>query len=155
MLTTPKRRFVFGTLMALVMVYGMEVYNGFLRGQGSSAFAVHLLEYLGILAIVMVLQAFVGGPLAHKLVRYFTGGAPNRFWHMPVFTVLVMCPSMSLIVTMLFHPIGYETPALWLTTFAYYLPMAFAWQMLVAGPLVRAICHRLFAPMALGRSAAQ
>lgn len=155
MLSTPSRRFTFGTLMAIVMVYGMETYNGLLRGLGTASFAIHIAEFVGILAIVMLVQAYIGGPIAHKLVHYFTGGAPSRFWHMPVFTVLVMCPIMSLIVTLLFQPIGLGTPVLWLQAFARNLPMAFAWQMLVAGPLVRTFCHRLFAPITLDRSTAQ
>lgn len=86
--------------MALVMVYGMEVYNLALRNgvDGGAVLRVPVAELAGLSAIVIVLQEF-------------GGGLPQR-----------------------------SIDAVRLN-----LPMAFAWQILVAGPPVRLPFRSLFA----------
>ena len=59
-------------------------------------------------------------------------------------TVWLMCPTMSLIATLLFKSAGKEVIAVWLQTTVMNFPMAFFWQIFFAGPMVRAIFGKLF-----------
>ena len=59
-------------------------------------------------------------------------------------TVCLMCPSMSLIATLLFKNAGSQLVAVWLQTTAMNFPMAFFWQIFFAGPLVRAVFGLFF-----------
>ena len=62
-------RAVFGGMMALAMVYGMEVYNHALRSEtlSDSALCVAVDEMIVLTIIVMLQQELVGGPLARRL----------------------------------------------------------------------------------------
>lgn len=133
----PLQKLVFGALMALAMVYGMEVYNAALRsGLSGACFRVPWGELAGLCAVVMALEALVAGPVARKwaTARLGQGAAP-------VATVCCMCPLMSLVAVVLFKG---AVLAAWFRTFALNFPMALAWQLLVAGPAVRLAFAWLF-----------
>ena len=51
--------------------------------------------------------------------------------------VCLMCPTMSLIATLLFANAGNEFVAVWLQKLAFNFPMALFWQVFFAGPFVR------------------
>ena len=143
-------RAVFGGMMALAMVYGMEVYNQALRnGVDGSLLRVSAAELVGLSIIVIVLQELVGGPLARRLARFCVDprGLPPALMMMTVsvFTVFCMCPLMSLVTTLIFQGTGDGLMQRWLAAVRLNLPMAFAWQLLVAGPLVRLSFRALFA----------
>lgn len=55
--------------------------------------------------------------------------------------VCIMCPTMSLIATLLFKEPSFGT---WVHTFGCNMPMALIWQLLYCGPLVRLIFRTLF-----------
>lgn len=55
--------------------------------------------------------------------------------------VCIMCPTMSLVATLLFKQPSFGT---WVHTFGCNLPMAMLWQLLYCGPLVRLIFRALF-----------
>lgn len=62
-----------------------------------------------------------------------------------VFSVLFMCPMMSFVATILFKGAwGTEVIAVWLETTVKNFPMAFFWQLMFAGPLVRGIFGKIF-----------
>jgi hypothetical protein len=149
----PESRFeraVFGGMMALVMVYGMEVYNVALRHgvDGGAVWRVPLGELAGLSCIVMILQEFVGGPLARRLARLCvdprTAPPTLTMLSVSVFTVFCMCPLMSFVTTLLFQGAGEGLVQRWLAAFRLNLPMAFTWQVFVAGPLVRRSFRALF-----------
>ena len=66
-------------------------------------------------------------------------------------TVLIMCPTMSLVASLLFN-IGLgvapllQLPAIWAGTVIKNFPMALLWNLFAAGPLTRlifrAVCRR-------------
>ena len=64
-------------------------------------------------------------------------------------TVLVMCPSMSLMATIIFSmilggaPVG-QLPVIWVGTLIKNFPMAFFWNMFAAAPFTSWLCGRLF-----------
>lgn len=65
-------------------------------------------------------------------------------------TVAVMCPTMSLVATILFYGIlggtpVFQLPAVWVGTVLKNFPMAFFWNMFAASPFTRWAFRRLFA----------
>ena len=65
--------------------------------------------------------------------------------------VCIMCPTMSLIATLLFKEPSFGT---WVQTFGCNMPMALIWQLLFCGPLARLIFRTLFRrQLAAARSA--
>ena len=99
--------------------------------------------------IAFVIDFFIVGPLAKKIT--FSKFNPEQT--NPVFIILsisicsvwLMCPLMSLAATILFKG-GFqkEMISIWLQTTAFNYPMAAFWQLLVAGPFVRAIFGLMF-----------
>lgn len=59
-------------------------------------------------------------------------------------TVMVMCPSMSLITTALFTGIDAEFFARFLATLYRNLPWALLWQIFAAGPVTRGVFRAVF-----------
>ncbi len=55
--------------------------------------------------------------------------------------VCIMCPTMSLIATLLFKEPSFGT---WVQTWGLNMPMALIWQLLFSGPLTRVIFRALF-----------
>lgn len=148
----PKTKFqklIFGVMMAAVMVYGMEVYNASLRNGELSAqnFLVPVTEALIMGAIVIALETIITGPLARKLAFQFVDVQKNKeiviILAISVATVCLMCPLMSLTATILFNGIS-AVPELWPLTVARNFPMAFCWQLLIAGPTVRFVFRGMF-----------
>ena len=56
--------------------------------------------------------------------------------------VLMMCPLMSPVATLLFQYPGGQWPAIWVQTTILNFPMALLWQLFLAGPLVRSLFER-------------
>lgn len=148
----PKTKFqklIFGLMMAAAMVYGMEVYNASLRNGGLSAqnFLVPVTEALIMGAIVIILETILAGPLARKLAFQFVDAQRDKelviILAISVATVCIMCPLMSLTATILFNGIS-AVPELWPSTVAKNFPMAFCWQLLIAGPVVRFTFRGMF-----------
>ncbi|MCQ4636245.1 DUF2798 domain-containing protein [Anaerovorax odorimutans] len=149
----PKTKFqklIFGVMMALVMVYGMEVYNASLRNGGlsGSSFAVPIGEIAAMGVLVIVLESILAGPLARKIAFLIVDARDNReivvILAVSVATVCLMCPLMSLAATIIFHGFGSMMPITWLHTVLWNFPMAFCWQLLIAGPAVRFAFKRMF-----------
>lgn len=55
-----------------------------------------------------------------------------------------MCPLMSLAATILFKNAGNQFVAVWIQTTAMNFPVAFFWQLIYAGPIVRFIFRHIF-----------
>lgn len=137
---------LFTILMVFVMVYAMVCYNIALAtgGLSNSVFLMAFRELPVMMPIAFVLDLFIVGPIAKKITfSKFNAESTN-----PVFIILsisicsiwLMCPLMSLAATILFKG-GFhkEMISVWLQSAAFNYPMAAFWQLLVAGPLVRAV----------------
>lgn len=148
---TKLQKAVFSVLMAVVMVYAMELYNLAWQAGGlhNGLFLEVLPDLLPISLIVILLQSFIGGPLAQKLAFRLVKPGKDK----PIFitlavsacTVCLMCPMMSAVATVLFQHPGSQFLAVWLQTVARNFPMAFCWQIFFAGPLVRFVFRQIFA----------
>ena len=142
---------LFTILMVFVMVYAMVCYNIALAmgGLSNSVFLLAFHELPIMMPIAFVIDFFIVGPIAKKIT--FSKFNPEQT--NPVFIILsisicsvwLMCPLMSLAATILFKG-GFqkEMISIWLQTTAFNYPMAAFWQLLVAGPLVRAIFGLMF-----------
>ena len=147
---TAFQKWVFGILMALAMVYGMEAYNAVLRNGGLSkgCFRVSASELLLLGLTVILLERRIAGPVAWKLARMAAPrmlqppAAPTLV--LPFFMVCCMCPLMSLVAVLAFKGITRGMMAKWALTVAFNFPMALCWQILIAGPLVRFLFQCLF-----------
>ena len=146
----PKNKFqdaVFTAIMAIVMVYGMIVYNVALNmGSVTGETFLAALHELPIMApIAFVLEFFVVGKLARKLA--FTVMRPDdrpQFitYAISICICCIMCPVMSLIATILFKDA--KTFGTWVQTWTMNFPMAMLYQMFYCGPLVRLIFRTIF-----------
>lgn len=145
----PKTKFqniVFTIIMAVIMVYGMIVYNVALNTGGvtNQTFILALHELYIMAPIAFVLEFFIVEKLATKLAFTFmrpTDSPQFITYAISTMIVCIMCPTMSLIATLLF-----KEPSLgaWVQTFGMNMPMALIWQLLFCGPLVRLIFRTLF-----------
>ncbi len=140
---TRVQKFIFLLMMAFTMTIAMETYNLVLNSGGfSSEILLPLLFDLPPMwVIVMIVQASVGGPLAHRLAfRFVRHGVDTPFkigLYISTCTVFIMCPLMSVAATLIFKSAEGAFLTVWFKTFLINLPFAFAWQMLFAGPFVR------------------
>lgn len=142
---------LFTILMVFVMVYAMICYNIALAmgGLSNSVFLLAFHELPIMAPIAFVIDFFIVGPIAKKIT--FSKFNPEQT--NPVFIILsisicsvwMMCPLMSMAATILFKG-GFqkEMISIWLQTTAFNYPMAAFWQLLVAGPFVRAIFGLMF-----------
>ncbi len=147
---TKLQELVFTILMVFVMVYAMICYNISLNigGMSNAVFLMAFHELIIMGPAAFILDFFFYGSLSKKIAfRIVTPGEDKPFLVILAIssvTVLLMCPSMSLIATLLFKSAGKEIIAVWLQTTVMNFPMAFFWQIFFAGPLVRAIFGKLF-----------
>ena len=126
---------VFGILMSVTMAYGMEVYNVALKSgvlQHVGGFSdMRNTVFLGALKEASFMWLFV-----FLLARSCC-------------TVLVMCPTMSLVAAVLFqvilgHQPVVQLPAMWVGTVLKNFPMALLWNLFAAGPVSRALLRQIF-----------
>ena len=136
--------------MSIFMVLGMEFYNGSLQlGEWTRAvFPIMLGEMRFMVPLCFVSSFFVMDKLAQKLAfRLVTPGKDLPILVTLVrsgITVSLMCPTMSLWATLIFHGISGDFVNQWLGTVIRNFPMAFFWQIFYCGPLVRFLFRRLF-----------
>ena len=143
---TKLQNVVYTIIMALIMVYGMICYNVALNTGGvtNATFGMALHEMPIMVPIAIILEFFIVEKLATKLA--FTVVRPTDrpqiiTYAISTMIVCLMCPTMSLIATLLFKKPSFGT---WIQTWGLNMPMALIWQLLFAGPLTRLIFRNLF-----------
>ena len=125
---------LFTIVMAFVMVYALVCYNIALDkgGMSNEIFLIAFHEIVIMLPVAFVLDT----KLAFRIVT-----PQDR----PIFITLaissmivcIMCPIMSFIATLLFAHAGNQLIAVWIQKTFMNFPVAFFWQIFIAGPLVR------------------
>lgn len=150
----PKNRMqetIFTIMMVFVMVYAMICYNiSIANGAVESFVFLAAFQELPIMMLVgFLLDTLIAGPLAKKQAfRVVTPGKSKPIsvvMAISVFSILLMCPLMSFFAVILFK--GGLNDGLficWIRTVLINLPMAFFWQIFIAGPLVRNVFRKLF-----------
>ena len=97
--------------------------------------------------VAVILEMFVVEKLSTKLAfRLVSPQDKPIFITLAISSMIVclMCPTMSLVATLLFKNPGKEVIAVWFETTALNFPMALCWQIFFAGPLVRLIFRTVF-----------
>ncbi|MDO4339069.1 MAG: DUF2798 domain-containing protein [Eubacteriales bacterium] len=137
---------VYTAIMAIIMVYGMIIYNVALAtgGVSNETFIAALHELYIMAPIAFILEFFIVGKLAPKLA--FTFMQPNDRPQFITYAIsfcicCIMCPVMSLIATLLFKSPSFGT---WIQTWGMNMPCALLWQICYCGPLVRLIFRLIF-----------
>ena len=143
----PKNKFqevIFTIIMVFFMVYAMICYNISLNIGGMSnevlLSAFHELVIMG--PIAFILDFFIVSKLAFMCAARMIDF--SKILAISVASVAFMCPLMSLAATILFKNAGSQFVAVWLQTTAMNFPMAFFWQLIYAGPIVRFIFRHIF-----------
>lgn len=163
----PKTKFqsiIFGILMSVTMAYGMEVFNvahkmGFSTMPGgfsnmtNDVFFHALVEASYMWLFVFLFSNLWGNRIGRALaMRLIRPGQDNPFFitlMISCCTVLIMCPTMSLVAAILFNiilggaPVN-QLPAIWVGTVLKNFPMALIWNLFAAGPLTRVLFRTLF-----------
>lgn len=128
---TKFQNIIYTIIMAIIMVYGMICYNVALNTGGvtNATFAMALHEMPIMVPIAIILEFFIVEKLATKLA--FTVMRPTdrpQFITYAISTMIVclMCPTMSLIATLLFKDPSFGT---WVQTWGCNMPMALIWQL--------------------------
>lgn len=156
----PKNRIqgiVFGVLMSVTMAYGMEVYNvawkmGFPAQAGgfstmtNEVFLDALVEAAYMWIFVFIFSNLWGNRLGAGLAARLVDPARDNAFLCTLArsgcTVLVMCPTMSMVASILFNvvlagnPVA-QLPAIWVGTVIKNFPMALLWNIFAAGPASR------------------
>ena len=70
-------------------------------------------------------------------------------------TVLIMCPTMSLVATVIFTGVDGQFLANWFDTIRRNFPMALLWQLFAAGPATRWCFRKIFKKQLAAQAAAQ
>jgi hypothetical protein len=161
---TKTQGFIFGLLMSYAMAYGMEVYNvaikeGFNLNPGgfstmtNQVFLDALIEaaYMGL--IVELISSLFGNRMGASIAATHMDLTKDNPYLCQLMrqacTVMIMCPTMSLIASILFnvilaHASIVNLPAIWVGTLIKNFPMAFFWNMFAASPFTRWAFRRLF-----------
>lgn len=158
-----KEAIVFGLIMSYTMTYGMELYNnaiqqglqaapGGLSNLGYGVFLHALKECLFMGVIVFAVSGLFGNRLGARIAdRYWEKGMPLSLYQLlrQGGTIAVMCPTMSLIASILFSVIlggasPLQLPAIWVGTLLKNFPMAFFWNLFAAAPFTRKTTALLF-----------
>ncbi len=141
---------VFGLLMSYIMALGMEVANVAhkLGAMSNAVFLPTLKEtaFMGVIVFVvsMLYGSRAGQHIAHKFVRPGRDNPLLVTLAVSGCTVMVMCPSMSLIATALFTGIDAEFFARFLATLNRTLPGALLGQIVAAGPATLGVLRAIF-----------
>ncbi|MGN0521106.1 MAG: DUF2798 domain-containing protein [Eubacterium sp.] len=155
---------VFGIIMSITMAYGMEVYNvaikmGVLTKAGGFSnmtdivFWEALKEAAYMWIFVFIFSNLWGNKIGHKLAAGITNPKKDNPFFVTLMvsccTVLIMCPTMSLVASILFniilaHQPIYQLPAIWVGTVIKNFPMALLWNLFAAGPFTRFLFGKIF-----------
>ena len=161
---TKKQGIIFGLIMSYAMAYGMEVYNtaikdGFsLRLGGFSTMTNHVFLQALLEALYMGVFVFIisnlwgnrfGANCAQKVVDPQKDNPYFCRLMRQVGTVAIMCPSMSMVASILFnvilaHQAIYNLPAIWVGTVLKNFPMAFFWNMFAAAPFTHWLFEKIY-----------
>ncbi|MBE5968738.1 MAG: DUF2798 domain-containing protein [Lachnospiraceae bacterium] len=145
----PKNRLqetIFTIMMVIVMVYGMVFYNiTIAKGAFSTGTFLEVFAELPLMCLIaFVIDTLIAGPVAQKLSKTIVASRTSKPIFMvlaiSIFSIMLMCPMMSFSATLIHHGgLNADTLANWGRAILINLPMAFGWQLLVAGPIVRKI----------------
>ncbi len=148
---------LFGIIMSITMAYGMEIYNiawkmgiptlpGGFSNMTNIVFWEAAIEASYMCIFVFIFSNLWGNRLGHALAHRLVDPANDHEFFCTLVTsgctVLIMCPTMSMVAAILFNVIlagqpAIELPAIWVGTVIKNCPMALLWNLFAAGPITR------------------
>ena len=149
----PKNKFqevIFTIIMVFFMVYAMICYNIVLNtgAMTNSVFlsAFHELTFMGPIGLVLdfFLVSKLAFACANRMVDFRSCHPFSMILAISVASIAFMCPLMSFFATLFFKHAGNQFIAVWLQTTFMNFPVAFFWQLIYAGPIVRFIFRHIF-----------
>lgn len=148
----PKTKFqnvVFTLMMSFLMVYAMICYNISLNigGMSNQVFLMAFGEMKIMWPAAFILEFFIVDSLAHRLAFRIVTPKDRPFAitaAISIMIICIMCPVMSLIATLLFKNAGSQFVSVWLQTTFLNFPVAFFWQLMYCGPLIRFLFGKMF-----------
>lgn len=164
MIKTRTEKLVFGILMSVTMAIGMEIYNvaikmgyntmpGGLSNMVNQVFLDALAEAAYMWIFVFLFSNLWGNRLGHALAEKIIRPEQDNPFFITLMvsscTVLVMCPTMSMVAAILFNiilagnPLS-QLPAIWVGTVIKNFPMALLWNLFAAGPFSRLVYRKIF-----------
>lgn len=161
---TKTQGIIFGLIMSYAMAIGMEVYNiaikmGFNLQMGgfssmtNAVFPAALVEasYMGL--FVFLFSNLYGNRIGSAFSAKVSDPLKDNLYFCQLMrqagTIAVMCPTMSMVASILFNvilarqPIT-QLPAIWVGTVIKNFPMAFFWNMFAAAPFTQWLFKMLF-----------
>lgn len=161
---TKTQGIIFGIIMSYAMAFGMEIYNtaikmGFHLAGGSFssmtnqvfAGALKEMSYMGL--FVILFSTLWGNRLGAAFAERHCSPEKDNLYLCRILrqagTVAVMCPTMSLVASILFSiiqggmPVS-QLPAIWVGTVLKNFPMAFFWNMFAAAPFTHWLVSKIF-----------
>lgn len=147
-----KENLVFGLLMVVIMVLFMVTYNISLHAGGFSwsVMLTALKAFVPAAIIAFVIENLFVGKLAKRIAFKMVNPVQSEpimiTLAISVVTVLLMCPIMTLVATVLFEFPGSWASVIptWLQTWTISLPAALLWNVCYGGPLARWIFGLIF-----------
>lgn len=164
MIKTRTEKLVFGILMSVTMAIGMEIYNvaikmgyntmpGGLSNMVNQVFPDALAEAACMWIFVFLFSNLWGNRLGHALAEKIIRPEQDNPFFITLMvsscTVLVMCPTMSMVAAILFNvilagnPLS-QLPAIWVGTVIKNFPMALLWNLFAVGPFSRLVYKNIF-----------
>ena len=161
---TKTEKIIFGVLMSVTMAIGMEVYNvaikmgynampGGLSNMTNQVFPDALVEAAYMWIFVFLFSNLWGNRLGHALAEKIIRPEQDNPFFITLMisscTVLVMCPTMSMVAAILFNVIlagnpVRQLPAIWVGTVIKNFPTALLWNLFAAGPFSRLVHGKIF-----------
>ena len=156
--------FIFGVIMSYAMAYGMEIYNvaiklGVNLTAGGFSNMTNLIfwealkeaSYMGL--FVLLFSNLWGNRIGASFASKHCDPSKDSPYICQLLrqagTVAVMCPTMSLVASILFNiilggtPLS-QLPAIWVGTLFKNFPMAFFWNMFAAAPFTHWLFKKIF-----------
>lgn len=164
MIKTKKQGIIFGIIMSYAMAYGMEVYNvaikmGFdLQAGGFSnmtniVFWEALKEALYMGLFVFLFSNLWGNRIGASFAAHHCNPEQDNPYICQLLrqggTVAIMCPTMSMVASILFNILlggapWLDLPAIWVGTVLKNFPMAFFWNFFAAAPFSHWVFRKIF-----------
>ncbi len=161
---TKMQGIIFGLIMSYSMAIGMEVYNiafkmGFPMQPGgfssmtNAVFPAALIEasYMGL--FVFLFSNLWGNRCGARFAAKVSDPSSDNLYFCRLMrqagTIAVMCPTMSMVASILFNILlagqpAAQLPAIWVGTVIKNFPMAFFWNMFAAAPFTRWLFGHLY-----------
>lgn len=156
--------FIFGVIMSYAMAYGMEVYNiavkegvnlaaGGFSNMTGGIFWDALIEALYMGLFVLLFSNLRGNRIGAAFAARHCDPQKDNPYICQLLrqagTVAIMCPTMSLVASILFNIIlggapAVQLPAIWIGTLLKNFPMAFFWNMFAAAPFTHWLFGKIF-----------